>query len=69
LAFLAINPNAEVGAIHQKAMPVILRTPKEFDAWTSAPASEALKLQRSLPDGALGIVARGTNEDALTTAD
>jgi putative SOS response-associated peptidase YedK len=25
-AFLTINPNAEVGAIHPKAMPVILRT-------------------------------------------
>ena len=27
--FLTINPNAEVGAIHPKAMPVILRTPEE----------------------------------------
>jgi putative SOS response-associated peptidase YedK len=29
--FLTINPNAEVGAIHPKAMPVILRMPGEWD--------------------------------------
>jgi putative SOS response-associated peptidase YedK len=29
--FLTINPNAEVGAIHPKAMPVILRTPEEWN--------------------------------------
>ena len=61
-AFLTITPNAEVGAIHPKAMPVILRTPEEFDAWMSAPAAEALKLQRPLPDGALRIVAQGVKE-------
>jgi putative SOS response-associated peptidase YedK len=62
-AFLTVAPNAEVGAIHPKAMPVILRAPDEMDAWLSAPAPEALKLQRPLPDGALRIVARGAKED------
>jgi putative SOS response-associated peptidase YedK len=61
--FLTINPNAEVGAIHPKAMPVILRTPEEADIWMSAPIAEALKLQRPLPDGALRIVAQGTKTD------
>jgi putative SOS response-associated peptidase YedK len=62
-AFLTINPNAEVGVVHPKAMPVILRTPAEFKVWMTAPAAEALKLQRPLPDGALRIVARGPKAD------
>ena len=31
-AFLTTEPNREVGAIHPKAMPVILTTPEEIDA-------------------------------------
>jgi putative SOS response-associated peptidase YedK len=62
-AFLTTEPNAEVGAIHPKAMPVILRTPDEVDTWMRAPADEALRLQRPLPDGALQIVARGVKKD------
>jgi putative SOS response-associated peptidase YedK len=44
-------------------MPVILTTPEEVETWMTAPAEEALKLQRSVPDGALRIVARGVKED------
>ena len=54
----------EVGAIHPKAMPVILTTPNEVETWMTAPPEEALKLQRPLPDGSLQIVARGVKEDA-----
>jgi putative SOS response-associated peptidase YedK len=61
--FLTTEPNREVGAVHPKAMPVILRTKEEIDLWMNAPIPEALKLQRPLPDGALTIVARGQKQD------
>lgn len=62
-AFLTTEPNAEVGAIHPKAMPVILTTPGEVETWMTSASEDALKLQRPLPDGALRIVARGVKED------
>src|SRR5690606_27814930 len=64
-AFLTTEPNAEVGAVHPKAMPVILTTPDEVETWLTAPWSEARALQRPLPDGTLRIVARGVKEDGL----
>src|SRR3981189_2664680 len=67
-AFLTADPNAEVGAIHPKAMPVILTTPEEVETWMTAPPDEVSKLQRPLPDGALQIVARGAEEDLAGTA-
>lgn len=62
-AILTTAPNAEVGAIHPKAMPVILTEPEEIERWLTAPTEDALSLQRPLPDGALKIVARGEKED------
>ena len=62
-AFLTTNPNREVGAVHPKAMPVILTTPDEVDVWLRAPWSEAGSLQRPLPDGTLRIVATGERQD------
>ena len=61
--FLTTTPNAEVAAVHPKAMPVILTTPEEIETWLDAEPAEAMELQRPLPDGALTVVARGERRD------
>lgn len=53
-AFLTCEPNAEVKAIHPKAMPVILTEPAEWQAWLDGiPATD---LARPLPDGSLDLI-------------
>jgi putative SOS response-associated peptidase YedK len=54
--FLTTEPNAEVGAVHPKAMPVILTKPEECEAWLTAPWEEVRALQRPLADGAIKIL-------------
>jgi len=41
--FLTTEPNSEVGAIHPRAMPVILTTPAEVETWMMAASDETLK--------------------------
>ena len=41
----ATEPNTEVGAIHPKAVPVILTTEEVRETWLTAPTNEALSLQ------------------------
>lgn len=55
-AFLTTDPNAEVGAVHPKAMSVILMQSDEIEAWMTAPWETAKALQRPLPDGALSVI-------------
>ena len=62
-AFLICEANGVVAPIHPKAMPVLLTTPDEFETWMTAPAEEALRLQRPLDDALLSIVARGEEQD------
>jgi len=62
-AFLTCDANAEVGAIHPKAMPAILATKEDVETWLTVPWSEAAMLQRPLADGMLRIVARGGKTD------
>lgn len=58
-----VRADAEVGLIHNKAMPVILTTTVEIEGWLAAPWEEAVTLQRPLHDGALKIVAVGRKTD------
>src|SRR4029077_11675871 len=60
--FLTAAPNAVVAPVHAKAMPVILRTAEECNAWLTAEPAEALKMQRPAPNDALKIVATGEKE-------
>jgi putative SOS response-associated peptidase YedK len=62
--FLTAAPNAVVAPVHAKAVPVILRTVEQCDAWLTADSAEALNMQRPAPNDALKIVATGEKEDA-----
>jgi putative SOS response-associated peptidase YedK len=58
--FLTTTPNADIGAVHKKAMPVILSSEDDQALWLSdRPWAEVKHLQRPLPDGSLVIVRRG----------
>ena len=65
-AFLTCAPNALVGAVHPKAMPVML-TGEGLDAWLRADWNDASALVRPFPDAAMvelpatpAVDARGT---------
>jgi putative SOS response-associated peptidase YedK len=62
-SFLATEPSHVVEQIHSRAMLVVLITPEEYDVRLNAQAEEALKLQRTLPDDMLEIVAEGATAD------
>nr|WP_283258525.1 SOS response-associated peptidase family protein [Pseudomonas sp. GX19020] len=64
-AFLTCAPNAEVGTVHPKAMPVILTTKDEIEMWMTADWAWARGLQRPLPDGALREIAAPNPPSAL----
>ena len=57
-AFFTTEPSDVVGAVHPKAMPVILNSDVDRETWLHAPWTEARKLQRPLADGQLKVVHR-----------
>jgi putative SOS response-associated peptidase YedK len=62
-AFLTTESNEIVRPIHEKAMPVILSEPKEWDTWLTGSVDDALQLQRPLPAERLAIVATNIRAD------
>jgi putative SOS response-associated peptidase YedK len=64
---LTTDANAEVGAIHPKAMSVILTSTDAVEQWLTLPAKDALAFQKPLPNGALRIVVTGEKEDGLAS--
>lgn len=64
-SFLTCESNDVVRPIHAKAMPVILTSEGDREVWLTAAVEEALKLQRSLPNEALRVVATGEKEDKI----
>jgi putative SOS response-associated peptidase YedK len=55
VALITGADSGKVGAVHPKAMPLILTSTEEMDAWVRALA-QAAALQRPLQDGSLMIV-------------
>ena len=49
MAFLTCEPNATVGAVHPKAMPVVL-DPGNYDGWLGHEYVNACTLARPYPD-------------------
>ena len=66
--FLTTDANAVVKPVHPKAMPVILTTEADIERWMTAPAAEALELQRPASDALIKIVATGLREDGAQAA-
>ncbi len=62
-AFLTTEPEAVVGVVHPKVMPVILTKPEEWATWLSASWPEARSVQRPLADGALIVIARSLQRE------
>ena len=61
-AILTTEANDVVAPVHKDAMPVIL-DPTSYDAWLSAPAAEAVKLQRPFPPDGMRLAFVGEPTD------
>ena len=57
MAFLTCEPNETVGAVHPKAMPVILAA-ERHETWLAAGYDEAVELAKPYPDDKIMIVDR-----------
>jgi putative SOS response-associated peptidase YedK len=67
--FMTTDARQPVRTYHDKAQPVILTSPEEWDLWLSdAPWPEVKHLQRPLEDGVLKLVATDTRSDTAVPA-
>ncbi len=62
-AFLTCAPNATVGRVHPKAMPVILRAGEACERWLSADGAGAAAMQVPLADDLMREIAGDEPED------
>lgn len=65
LLFLTCEANETVRPVHAKAMPVILTSEDEREAWLNAPLDIALGVQKPCPNDMLRVVAQGARKDGL----
>ena len=53
-SIMTTEPNAVVGPIHEKAMPVMLMTPEDVEQWLhGVSVDDALEMQKPAPDDAI----------------
>jgi putative SOS response-associated peptidase YedK len=64
-SFLTTEADAEVGAVHEKAMPVCLLTEADRETWMRGDVEDVLALQRPAKGGTLRVVAKGSREDGI----
>ena len=62
-SYLTTDANAEVGAVHEKAMPVCLLTEADRELWMQGEVEDALTLRRPANDGTFKVVATGAKRD------
>jgi hypothetical protein len=62
------RPSWHVDAVRGAVHPIIPTTTAEVDLWLDADTPDALGLQRSLPDDALKVVAKGEKEDGASAS-
>lgn len=62
-SLLTTEANTEVGAVHEKAMPVCLLTEPDRELWMRGEVEDVLTLQRTAQDGTLKVVATGAKQD------
>jgi len=63
-AVLTTKQNVDVGTVQDGHAPVLLLTEQDRETWMTAPAEQALELQKPAKDGTLRVVGRSTIEAA-----
>ncbi len=67
-SFLTTEPNGIVDLLHEKAMPVLIRTKDDAEQWREVPPEEALQLQKPAPVDAIVLLPAEKRVAELLTA-